>query len=170
MTNVRQELGTTAQSINQSINQSFILSVLSLVILQDKKKKKSESYITYNLLTGLWTISLTMEVIPSVLYKISLTVLQALKSYPFFWNNSVAIGHSSSMWLTDRTLLQTHVTFLEFRWNLHITLAKYFEQEDIADLLFSCSLYTVFSSTEAISWDESSRLLHDSPRQVKFSS
>ena len=51
----------------------------------------------------------------------------------------MAIGHSSSMWLTNRTLLRTHVTFHEFRWNLHITLAKYFEQEDIADLLFSCS-------------------------------
>ena len=40
--------------------------------------------------------------ITSVLYKISLTLLQALKSYPFFWNNSVVIGHSSSMCLTDK--------------------------------------------------------------------
>ena len=61
------------------------------------------------------------------------------------------------MWLTDRVLLQTYVTFCEylvfheFRRNLYITLAKYPEQEGIADLNFSSSLYTVFSSIEAIS-------------------
>ena len=40
-------------------------------------------------------------------------------------------------------------------------IAKYLEQEGIADLLFKISLYTVFSNIEAISWDESSRLLYD---------
>ena len=36
-----------------------------------------------NLPTGLWTINLTVEVVASELYKISLTLLQALKSYLF---------------------------------------------------------------------------------------
>ena len=51
--------------------------------------------------------------------------------------------------------------FHEYRRNLYIALAKYPAQEGIADLLFSSSLYTVFSSNEAILWDESSRLLYD---------
>ena len=48
-------------------------------------------------------------------------------------------GQSSSMWLTDRTFLQLHVTFCEylefheFRWNLYIILAKGLEQEGISD-------------------------------------
>ena len=60
------------------------------------------------------------------------------------------------MCLTDKIFLQTHVTFCEylvfheFKRNLYITLAKYLEQESIADLPFSSSLYTVFSSSEAI--------------------
>ena len=54
----------------------------------------------------------------------------------------MVIGHSSSMCLTDKISLQTHVTFCEylvfheFRSNLYITLAKYLEQEGISDLLF----------------------------------
>ena len=54
----------------------------------------------------------------------------------------MVIGHSSSMCLTDRILLQMHVTFCqylvfhEFRRNLYIPLAKYLEQEGIADALF----------------------------------
>ena len=40
-----------------------------------------------NLSTWLWRISLTIAVITPVLYKIPLTLLQALKSYPFFSNN-----------------------------------------------------------------------------------
>ena len=41
--------------------------------------------VTYtNFPLGLWTINLTIEVIISLLYKISLTVSQAVKSYPFF--------------------------------------------------------------------------------------
>ena len=62
----------------------------------------------------------------------------------------MVIGHSSSMCLTDKTFLQTHVTFCEylvfheFKRNLYITLAKYLEQEGIANLLFSICLYTVF--------------------------
>ena len=43
-----------------------------------------------------------------------------------------------------------------------ITLAKYLEQEGIADLLFSIVyIYTVFLSSELISWDESCWLLDD---------
>ena len=63
--------------------------------------------------------------------------------------------------------LQTHVTFWEylvlheFKRNLYITLPKYLEQEGIADLLFSICLYTVFLSSELISWNESSWLLDD---------
>ena len=63
------------------------------------------------------------------------------------------------MCLTDKIFLQTHVTFCEylvfheFKRNLYIyiTLAKYLEQEGIADLLFSVCLYTVFLSGELIS-------------------
>ena len=44
-----------------------------------------------NLPTGLWTINLTIELITSVLYKISLTLFEALKSCPFFWYNSLVI-------------------------------------------------------------------------------
>ena len=46
------------------------------------------------------------------------------------------------MCLTDRLFLQMHATFCEylvfheFRRNLYITLAKYLEQEGIADLSF----------------------------------
>ena len=71
------------------------------------------------------------------------------------------------MRLTDKIFLQIHVTFCEylvfheFKRNLYITLDKYLEQEGIANLLFSICLYTVFLSSELISWDESSRLLDD---------
>ena len=67
------------------------------------------------------------------------------------------MGHSNSIYLTDRIFSSTHVTFCEylvfheFRRNLYITLAKYLEQEGIADLLISGYLYTVFSSIEAVS-------------------
>ena len=51
-----------------------------------------------------------------MLYKISLTLLQAVKSYPSFRNSCVVLvaGHSSSMWLTDRAFTQMHVTFCEY--------------------------------------------------------
>ena len=71
------------------------------------------------------------------------------------------------MCLTDKIVLQTHVTFCEylvfheFKRNLHITLAKYLEQEGIANLLFSVCLHTISVSSELISYDESSRLLDD---------
>ena len=61
------------------------------------------------------------------------------------------------MCLTDNIFLQTHVTFCEylvfhkFKRNLYITLAKYLEQEGIANLLFSICLYIVFLSSELIS-------------------
>ena len=41
-------------------------------------------------------------------------VAASIKSYPFFWNNSFVIGHSSSVCLTDRIFLQRHVTFCEY--------------------------------------------------------
>ena len=52
------------------------------------------------------------------------------------------MGHSSSMCLTDKIFLQTHVTFCEylvfheFKRNFYITLAKYLEQEGIAIYFF----------------------------------
>ena len=51
------------------------------------------------------------------------------------------------MCLTDKIFLQTHVTFCEylvfheFKRNLYITLAKYLEQEGIADLLSFFNLF-----------------------------
>ena len=51
------------------------------------------------------------------------------------------------MRLTYKIFLQTHVAFCEylvfheFKRNLYTTLAKYLEQEGIADLLFSICLY-----------------------------
>ena len=57
-----------------------------------QQQKQQQKYYT-NLPTGLWKINLTTELKISVLYKIFL--MQALKSYPFFLNNSVVIGHSS---------------------------------------------------------------------------
>ena len=136
---------------NQSINQStfYFMSVHIKVILDNNKIYILVSYA--NVPTRLWTINLTTEVITLVLYKISLslTLLQALKSYYLFWNNSVVIGHSNQatlwltkLWLIDRTFLQLHVTFCEylvfheFRRNLYITLAKYLEQEGITGLLY----------------------------------
>ena len=87
------------------INQCFILSVDIKVILDNNQKLKKQIYYT-NLPTGLCTINLTTKIIILVLYRMSLTLLQSLKSYPFFWNKSVVIGHSSSMCLTDRIFLQ----------------------------------------------------------------
>ena len=52
-------------------------------------------------------INLTIELITSELYKIPLMLLKVLTLYPVLWNNSVVIGHSSSMCLTDRIFLQT---------------------------------------------------------------
>ena len=99
-----------------------------------------------------------ISIIQSIFYVVASIIVISI----FFWNNSVVIGHSSSIYLTDRIFLQTHVTFCEylvfheFRRKLYITLAKYLEQEGIADLLISGSLYIVFSSIEALSWDERS--------------
>ena len=82
----------------------------------------------------------------SIIQNISYVVVSIKVISIFLKYYSAIIGHSSSMCLT---FLQTHVTFCEclvfheFRRNLYITLAKYHEQEGIANLL--CS---VFSSTE----------------------
>ena len=96
-------------SINQSL--FYVMSVHIKVIL-DKKLNKTKNIIIlyYTILpTGLWTINLTIELIISALYKISLTLLQALKSYPFFLNNSVVIGHSS---LTDIFTNASHILWI----------------------------------------------------------
>ena len=77
------------------------------------------------------------------------------------------------MCLTDKIFLQKHVTFCEYlvfhevKRNLYITLAKYIEQEGIANLLFLICLYTLLSS-ELISWDDSSRLLDDTSDMFFF--
>ena len=53
------------------------------------------------------------------------------------------------MYLTDIIFLQTHATFCEylvfheFRRNFYITLAKYLEQDGIADLLFFRFFYSL---------------------------
>ena len=44
----------------------------------------------------------------------TLTLSQALKLYPFFWNNMEVVGHSSSMQLTDKAFIQMRVTFCEY--------------------------------------------------------
>ena len=52
-----------------------------------------------------------ISIIQNISYNL---LLQPLKSYPSFWNSSVVIAHSSSVWSTDRTFLQMHVTFCEY--------------------------------------------------------
>ena len=80
---------TVCCKLNQSMN------VLFYVCSQQGDISPPPYLILINpLFKGLWTINLTIEVIKLVLYKISLSLLPALKSYPFFWNNSVVIGHS----------------------------------------------------------------------------
>ena len=115
------------QHFRYSINQSmFYFMSFHIEVILDNNQKIIIFYT--NLPTGLCTINLTIEIKISVLYKMSLTLLQSLKPYPFFWNISMVIGHSSSMCLTDRTFLQTHVTFCEylvfheFRRNLDVPL------------------------------------------------
>ena len=62
-----------AQSINQSI--FYFMSVHIEMILDENKKQKHIIIIYTNFPTGLWTIDLTILVITSLLYKISLTLL-----------------------------------------------------------------------------------------------
>ena len=64
-----------AQTGGQSINESvfYFMSVHIKVILDKNKKQKHIIYTNFP--TGLWTIDLTILVITSVLYKISLTLL-----------------------------------------------------------------------------------------------
>ena len=103
-------------AINQSMFFYFMSVHIEVIWDQQNKKTKTHTHTQRKKLrknctslpTGLWTINFTIELIISVLYKISLTLLQALKSYPFFWNNSVVTGHSSCMCLTDRIFLQTN--------------------------------------------------------------
>ena len=55
-------------------------------------------------------------------YKISLTLLQALKSYPLFWNNSVVIGRSSSMWPTYISVYEQNETKTTLpKWYIYVT-------------------------------------------------
>ena len=51
----------------------------------------------------------------SIIQNISYNVT-AIKVIPIFLKQlcSVVIGHSSSVWSTDRTFLQMHVTFCEY--------------------------------------------------------
>ena len=69
------------------------------------------------------------------------------------------------MWLTDRTFLEMHVTFCEylafheFRRNLYIILAKYLEQEGIADVLF---LFLFFFKTR-----KTASVLKQDPKHTK---
>ena len=112
------------QHFRYSINQSmfYFMSVHIEVILDNNQK----IIIFYtNLPTGLCTINLTIEIKISVLYKMSLTLLQSLKSYPFFWNKSVVTAHSNSMCLTNRIFLQTHVTFCECSVSVNSSNAHY---------------------------------------------
>ena len=71
--------------IFQSISQYF-MSVHTEVILDNNKKEEETTKQQHIILTYLQdykTINLTVELIISVSYKISLMLLQALKSYPF---------------------------------------------------------------------------------------
>ena len=99
------------QHFKYSNNQSmfYFMSVHIEVILDNNNNNNNYT----NLPTGLCTINLTIEIITSVLYKMSLTLLQSWKSYPFFRNRSVVTGHLNRMCLTNRIFLQTHVTFCE---------------------------------------------------------
>ena len=74
-----------------SINESYFMSVhIEMLLDNNNKKGEKKRCIQYTTVsTGLWTINLTTGFIISLFYKISLTLLQALKSHPFFWNNSV---------------------------------------------------------------------------------
>ena len=75
----------------------------------------------------MYTINLTIEIITSVLYKISLTLFQSLKSHSFFLNKSMVIGHSISMCLTDRIFLQ----ICKPPYSIHTTLrASQLEHEN----------------------------------------
>ena len=65
------------------------------------KRRRMKSIYVSKLPTWLWTVSLAIEVVTSASYKIYLTFLQAIKSYPFFWNNSVVIGPSRWWWWSD---------------------------------------------------------------------
>lgn len=64
---------------------------------------------------------------------------------PIFLTDSVVMGHSNNMWLTDRCVLM-HITFYEysvfreFKQVLCITLAKYLGQESTA----KCILVKIF--------------------------
>ena len=105
------------EPFHQSLHQPNLFIFLCLftprVILDPPKIYILVSYT--NLPTGPWTLNLTsynISIIRTISYTV--TLLQALKSYPFFWNNFVVIGHSSRMWSTDGAFLQMHVTFCEY--------------------------------------------------------
>ena len=50
-----------------------------------------------------------MNIIENISY-----VVASIKVISIFFNNSGVMGHSSSICLTDRIFLQTHVTFCEY--------------------------------------------------------
>ena len=70
----RQGVGVSCVLVCQSINQYFMS--VHIEVISDKKHNKKQHIITIytNFPTGLWTISLTILVITSVLYKISYIV------------------------------------------------------------------------------------------------
>ena len=72
----------------------YFMSVQIQVVLDPPKKQQQTNKYYTKLPARLWTISLTIGLITWVLYKVSLSLLQALKSYPFFWNNSVVIART----------------------------------------------------------------------------
>ena len=105
----------------QSVSVLFCVCSQQGGIRPSQKLKEICIAVSYaNLHTGLWTIKLAIEVITSVSHKISLTLLQSVKSNSFFRNNTVVIGHSSSMWLTDRAIVQMHVTFCDTQMKVEI--------------------------------------------------
>ena len=105
----------------QSVSVLFCVCSQQGGIRPSQKLKEVCFQVSYaNLHTGLWTIKLAIEVITSVSHKISLTLLQAVKSNSFFRNNTVVIGHSSSMWLTDRAIVQMRVTFCDTQMKVEI--------------------------------------------------
>ena len=65
---------------------SCYMSVHTEVILdtQTQRQQQQQQNDYTNLPTGLCTINLTIEIIISILYEMSLMLLQSLKSYPFF--------------------------------------------------------------------------------------
>ena len=70
--------------------------------------------------TGLRTVNLTIEMIISASYKLSLTLLQALKSYPFFLSLSLSSSDLSSRFTLSLSLLCGRSSRERLHWWLHV--------------------------------------------------